>query len=288
MEDDPYIYYNSLCFGFPDFWYYQRPAGFNNTIFNKFFRNQITEITDADSKSVSLSVYLTPSDINLLDFRNLIYINGIYYRLNKVSDYNPLLNQSTKVELLKVNDLTYFQSKLSDTTNGNDNNNDDPQDKNPGDIFTRPVFDNQQLVLGRNNNISSTSDTTVVVGNDNQIFQNSKNVLILGGNNNRIGGGLNNIQLIGVDNAIANDNNTIVLGGLISKDGVIVQNVNVLQGGFYDTIFSAITTYQTVFSYTSPLNPINVINGIEDAAAYIGSPLNIDIFNASRDITYQI
>ena len=110
----------------------------------------------------------------------------------------------------------------------------------------------------------------------------------MGGNNNRIGGGLNNIQLIGVDNAIANDNNTIVLGGLISKDGVIIQNVNVLQGGFYDTIFSAITTYQTVFSYSSPLNPINVINGIEDAAAYIGSPLNIDIFNASRDITYQI
>ena len=289
MEDDPYIYYNSLCFGFPDFWYYQRPAGFNNTIFNKFFRNQITEITDADSKSVSVSIYLTPSDINILDFRNLIYINGIYYRLNKISDYNPLLNQSTKVELLKVNDLTYFQSKFSDNTNGNnDGDPDKPVDKNPSDIFTRPVFDNQQLVLGRNNNISSTSDTTVVVGNDNQIYQDSKNILILGGNNNRIGGGLNNIQLIGVDNAVVNDNNTIVLGSLISKDGVIIQNVNVLQGGFYDNAFSAITTYQTVFSYSSPLNPVNVINGIEDAAAYVGSPLNIDVFDASKDIPYQI
>ena len=38
-------------------------------------------------------------DITELDFRKMVYIDGVYYRLIKVFDYQPHLNMPTKVEL---------------------------------------------------------------------------------------------------------------------------------------------------------------------------------------------
>ena len=35
------------------------------------------------------------------DLRKLIYIDGDYWRINKISDYAPLTNKTTKVELVK-------------------------------------------------------------------------------------------------------------------------------------------------------------------------------------------
>jgi hypothetical protein len=45
---------------------------------------------------------LRPSDINSLDFRNLIQIDGVVYRLLKISDYQSGKNVSTVVELIRI------------------------------------------------------------------------------------------------------------------------------------------------------------------------------------------
>lgn len=42
---------------------------------------------------------LKVSDIMLLDFQKLVYIDGVYYRINKIIDFQPHKQQSTKVEL---------------------------------------------------------------------------------------------------------------------------------------------------------------------------------------------
>ena len=42
---------------------------------------------------------LTHTDITKLDFRKLIYIDGFYYRINKIIDYKPHAKTSTKCEL---------------------------------------------------------------------------------------------------------------------------------------------------------------------------------------------
>ena len=49
----------------------------------------------------TLSISLNISDIVNLDFRNLIYIDGAYWRINKIIDYKPNKNESTKVELIE-------------------------------------------------------------------------------------------------------------------------------------------------------------------------------------------
>jgi hypothetical protein len=48
------------------------------------------------------------SDIVVLDFTKLIYVDGCYWRLNKIIDYQPHKNQSTKVELIEWIDVGTF------------------------------------------------------------------------------------------------------------------------------------------------------------------------------------
>ena len=54
---------------------------------------------------------LKTTDIVNLDFTKLIYIDGVYYRLNKIVDYQPNKNVSTKVELIEWLQLGSFASK---------------------------------------------------------------------------------------------------------------------------------------------------------------------------------
>jgi hypothetical protein len=46
-------------------------------------------------------VNLKIKDIVNLDMNRLIYIDGVYWRLNKVIDYMPHQNKATKVELIE-------------------------------------------------------------------------------------------------------------------------------------------------------------------------------------------
>jgi hypothetical protein len=77
-------------------------------LFNGYWSEYIAEITDKDSKLLTCSLKLNEVDIYNLDFSKLIYIDGSLWRLNKVLDYNPMDFNVTKVELLKVIELTYI------------------------------------------------------------------------------------------------------------------------------------------------------------------------------------
>lgn len=48
---------------------------------------------------------LSYQDILMLDFRRLVYLDGVYYRINKIIDYKPHVQESTKVELMEFFDL---------------------------------------------------------------------------------------------------------------------------------------------------------------------------------------
>lgn len=87
-------------------------------LFNTYYKAFIEEISDKDSKIVVAYLYLTIADINQLDFGRLIHIDGINYRLNKIIDFNPVLNQLTKVELLKAKNQTAFTPKTGTVRGG--------------------------------------------------------------------------------------------------------------------------------------------------------------------------
>lgn len=76
-------------------------------IFNSYWSDYVAEITNKNSKLLTCNVYLKTMDIYDLDFSKLVFIDGSLWRINKVSDYNPIDISTTKVELLKVIELTY-------------------------------------------------------------------------------------------------------------------------------------------------------------------------------------
>jgi hypothetical protein len=107
--DYPYVgHLNSLDsptfdfnFGVPDYVFWSTSSYPTNNLY-LYHEKFIKELISRFGKQVTCSVMLRPSDINSLDFRNLIQIDGVVYRLLKVSDYQSGKNTSTVVELIRI------------------------------------------------------------------------------------------------------------------------------------------------------------------------------------------
>jgi len=67
----------------------------------------MAEITDKDAKLVSGSFHLTPMDIYQLNFSKYIHLDGVLFRLNKITDYNATIPTDTVCELIKVLNTIY-------------------------------------------------------------------------------------------------------------------------------------------------------------------------------------
>ena len=106
--DDPILPTSDINFGAINEVYFKLTNPYPNAnLFTAFWGDYIAEIIHKDSKLLTCYLYLTIQDIYSLDFAQLIYIDGALWRLNKIVDFNPLANQMTKVELLRVIELTY-------------------------------------------------------------------------------------------------------------------------------------------------------------------------------------
>lgn len=105
--DDPFNCLNDINWGAPKELFFNASSYNVTSIFKGYWSEYIAEITDKDSKLLTCSLKLNEVDIYNLDFSKLIYIDGSLWRLNKVLDYNPMDFNTTKVELLKVIELTY-------------------------------------------------------------------------------------------------------------------------------------------------------------------------------------
>ena len=106
--DDPITPQVDLNFGTPSELYFDLAAQYPSAnLFTAFWFGWVAEITDKDSKLMTASFRLIEMDIMDLNFARLIYIDGTLWRLNRIIDYNPISNQTTKVELLKLMETTY-------------------------------------------------------------------------------------------------------------------------------------------------------------------------------------
>ena len=63
-------------------------------------------------KNIYLNLNYT--DISTLDFRKLVFVDGVYYRINKIVDFKPHLKQPTKVELVEYFELGIDSSTIGD------------------------------------------------------------------------------------------------------------------------------------------------------------------------------
>jgi hypothetical protein len=100
--DDPNTPTIDINFGVPKELQFPATTYPTDNLFNTYHLPYILEITDIESKLLSCKMYLNTLDIYNLDFSKYIWINGVLFRLNKVDGYNPMVYQTTQVNLLKV------------------------------------------------------------------------------------------------------------------------------------------------------------------------------------------
>ena len=93
---------DDLCFNPPKETYFNIPIYPSVNLYYLFYKQFIYSQNNKDSKLITLYLLLNAIDIMNLSFRKYVRIdNGIYY-LNKIDGYNPLGNELTKVELLRI------------------------------------------------------------------------------------------------------------------------------------------------------------------------------------------
>lgn len=100
--DDPTNPTIDINFGAPKELQFPASTYPTNNLFNTYHKPYILEITDMESKLLTCQAYLSTLDIYNLDFSKYIWINGVLFRLNKITNYNPLNFETTQVNLLKV------------------------------------------------------------------------------------------------------------------------------------------------------------------------------------------
>lgn len=90
-----------LNFGVPDVVYYPATTYTNDNLL-QYHNTFIQELVSRYGKLLTCYAKIDTSIINTLDFRNLININGVVYRLQKISDYDSTKERTTQIELLRL------------------------------------------------------------------------------------------------------------------------------------------------------------------------------------------
>jgi hypothetical protein len=96
--DSPSFDFN---FGVPDYVFWSTSVYTTNNLY-LYHERFIKELVSRYGKQLGAYAMLAPEHINSLDFRNLINIDGVVYRLQKVSDYDSGKNTSTQIELIRI------------------------------------------------------------------------------------------------------------------------------------------------------------------------------------------
>jgi hypothetical protein len=106
-------YGSSLGVGYGVQLFYPLPVGnwTNNNLYNLYYDNQMTQITDTNARMLTCQIYLTPEDIQSFYFNSSIYLEvqgvGQYYYVNAIKGYDPTTIKTTTVELLKLNGIKH-------------------------------------------------------------------------------------------------------------------------------------------------------------------------------------
>jgi len=89
-------------------------------LYDTYYRNMV-EMLKRSPRLRTVSLDLKVSDIINLDFRKLVYIDGVYWRINRVVDYMPNNNSTTKVELIEWFQIGVFAATAPSFGSSGDN-----------------------------------------------------------------------------------------------------------------------------------------------------------------------
>jgi hypothetical protein len=182
----------------------------------------IEELSDSNSKLVTCYLRLTPEDVEFLSFRKIYVIKGYYLRLQKIEDYNPLSNQLTKCEFLKIKDGQSFQV-TKETIIGGIGSSIGGMVK-PGFVvdgkpLTGEVLPGKIIRFGQGGFLDASSVQLVVNGDGNSVHANCMRIMIEG-ENNTVYANSSGVVVFGDSNVLEGNNENVTL---LNSSGVTVQ-----------------------------------------------------------------
>jgi len=213
--NDPYNSTEDLNFSVPNEIFFTGNIFYtNNNLYNKYYKKFVEEITDKNSKIITADFYLTASDISNLDFRKKVLIDNTYYLINKVIDYQPNANTTTKVELLKIKSGISFIASTGTVTSSLGDPFGIGDDTLPSARYTTNDSNNNGNISVGSNYVHPLAETTIVTGYDNVVGANAKMVTILGSSGCVVDAGLQNVSLINTSGVTVSENNVHYVNGV--------------------------------------------------------------------------
>jgi hypothetical protein len=185
--DNPYNPTFDLNWGVPNQLYYNFNYGkvytlnyTNTNCYNFFWKKYIEEITDKNSKILECYLGLRPYDYNELSFRKSYYIDGSYWRLLSVVDYDATSGQTTKCTFLKVEPKSAFVGDIKPIYGGT-GEWEDGTDLPIGDALVKPNGNSGQTQDSLQFGEGVKGGTRSLIASDNVSQSlNSKNALVIG------------------------------------------------------------------------------------------------------------
>ena len=200
----------------------------NNNLYNRFYYQFINEISDRNSKILTAHFYLTPVDILTLNFQDKIYIDGHYYRLNKVFDYNPIVTSVTKCELLKIKNgvpFTAVQKKVyggGDVGIGIDTYT--PSYRQAGgstgskEQMNYNANAQRNFVTGDGNYISPTATAIIVSGSRNRVGEYCNRISVMNSSGVTVEGGVTDVTVLNSSGITVNESGVTIISNVVMKN----------------------------------------------------------------------
>lgn len=253
-----------LSFGVPNEVYYTALSYTNNNLYNAYYKQFIEEITDPNSKIITGYFYLTPYDILKLDFRNQFYVDGYFLRLNKVTDYNPVVQGLTKCEFIKIKTANTFVPSIRTIYGGVAgffSGSTDPAPLSGGKSKAGNSYIGAMRTYG--NYVSENSNGVIVTGTRNFVGAGARNILISNSSGCVVAPGVIGATIINSSGVIVEENGLTYINGTRMPAGIYkVYKANISQVGvsaptdavFDNTLSASITwAYSAVGTYTGTL-----------------------------------
>jgi hypothetical protein len=200
----------------------------NTNCYNFFWKRYIDEITDKNSKILECYLALRPYDYNELSFRKNYYIDGSYWRLLSVTDYDATSNQTTKCTFLNVAPKLAFTGEIK-AIYGGTGTWEDGTDLPVGDALVKPNGNSGQTQDSLQFGESVKGGTRSLIASDNVSQSlNSVNALIVGSDYSEVNA--DNVTIINSPYTTASRPDETYINGLfVEKLASIVVPTDVLE-----------------------------------------------------------
>jgi hypothetical protein len=200
----------------------------NTNCYNFFWKKYIDEITDKNSKILECYLALRPYDYNELSFRKNYYIDGSYWRLLSVVDYDATSGQTTKCSFLKVEPKSAFVGDIKPIYGGT-GTFEDGNDLPIGNTLVKPNGNTGQTQDSLQFGESVKGGTRSLIASDNVSQSlNSVNALIVGSDYSEVNA--DNVTIINSPYTTASRPDETYINGLfVEKLASIVVPTSVLE-----------------------------------------------------------